>query len=91
MPRSWASRRARPREAPRAIAIPLRLRRGDDELAFISMIATFGTALDITLDELSIETFLPADARNRRGPPPAGRKSPDVKCADDTDLTPGTI
>ena len=34
---------------------------GDDELAFISMIATFGTALDITLDELSIETFLPAD------------------------------
>jgi hypothetical protein len=25
------------------------------------MIATFGTALDITLTELSIETFLPAD------------------------------
>ena len=26
------------------------------------MIATFGTALDVTLAELSIETFLPADA-----------------------------
>jgi hypothetical protein len=26
------------------------------------MIATFGTALDITLTELAIETFLPADS-----------------------------
>jgi hypothetical protein len=26
------------------------------------MLATFGTALDITLTELTIETFLPADA-----------------------------
>ena len=50
------------REAPRAVAIPLRLRTEQGELAFITMIATFGTALDITLAELSIETFLPADA-----------------------------
>jgi len=49
-------------EASRAIAVPLRLRTDDGELAFITMIATFGTALDITLTELSIETFLPADA-----------------------------
>jgi transcriptional regulator with XRE-family HTH domain len=49
------------REAPRAVAIPLRLRTDDGELAFITMIATFGTALDITLAELAIETFLPAD------------------------------
>ena len=28
----------------------------------MTMIATFGTALDITLAELSLETFLPADA-----------------------------
>jgi transcriptional regulator with XRE-family HTH domain len=49
------------REAPRAVAIPMRLRADDGELAFISMIATFGTALDITLAELAIETFLPAD------------------------------
>jgi transcriptional regulator with XRE-family HTH domain len=52
-------------ETPRAVAIPLRLRGlhgGDGELAFVTMIATFGTALDITLEELAIETFLPADA-----------------------------
>ncbi len=48
-------------EAPNAIAIPMRLQHGDNELTFISMIATFGTALDITLAELSIETFLPSD------------------------------
>ena len=40
----------------------MRLRTDDGELAFITMIATFGTALDITLTELAIETFLPADA-----------------------------
>jgi transcriptional regulator with XRE-family HTH domain len=51
-----------PQEASRAIAIPMRLRTDDGELAFITMIATFGTALDITLNELAIETFLPADA-----------------------------
>ena len=50
------------REAPGVVALPLRLRTEGGELAFVSMIATFGTALDITLAELSIETFLPADA-----------------------------
>jgi hypothetical protein len=48
-------------EAPRAVATPMRLRTDRGELALMSMIATFGTALDITLAELSIETFLPAD------------------------------
>src|SRR6266550_3039277 len=46
----------------RALAVPMRVRTDDGELAFITMIATFGTALDITLTELAIETFLPADA-----------------------------
>ena len=49
-------------EAPRAVAMPMRLRTERGELALMTMIATFGTALDITLTELSIETFLPADA-----------------------------
>jgi hypothetical protein len=40
----------------------MRVRTDEGELAFITMIATFGTALDITLTELAIETFLPADA-----------------------------
>ena len=33
-----------------------------EELRLFSTLATFGTALDITLAELSIESFFPADA-----------------------------
>lgn len=43
------------------LAVPLRLRTGDRELAFLSTVTTFGTAVDITLAELSVEAFLPAD------------------------------
>jgi hypothetical protein len=53
-------------EQPRAVAVPMRLFADGRELAFITMIATFGTALDITLAELAIETFLPADAATAR-------------------------
>jgi hypothetical protein len=42
--------------------VPLRLRTGEGELRFFSTIATFGTALDVTLAELAIESFFPADA-----------------------------
>lgn len=45
-----------------AIAVPLRLRAGDAELSFISTVTTFGTAVDVTVSELSIESFFPADA-----------------------------
>jgi hypothetical protein len=31
------------------------------ELAFLSVVATFGTPADITVAELSIESFFPAD------------------------------
>jgi hypothetical protein len=41
--------------------VPLRIRALGDELSFFSTLATFGTALDITLAELSIESFFPAD------------------------------
>jgi MmyB-like transcription regulator ligand binding domain len=46
------------------ILLPLRLRDGDgnSELAFFSTISTFGTAADITLSELAIEAFYPANA-----------------------------
>ena len=44
------------------IVLPLRLREGDQELAFFGTISTFGTAVDITLAELSIEAFYPANA-----------------------------
>jgi transcriptional regulator with XRE-family HTH domain len=40
---------------------PLRLRAFGHELAFFSTLATFGTALDVTVAELTIESFFPAD------------------------------
>ncbi len=43
------------------IAVPLRLSAGDRVLSFISTMTTFGTATDITVAELSIESFFPAD------------------------------
>src|SRR5215213_9637076 len=53
---------APPRPPQGAIAVPLVLRHGDRELAFFSTVATFGTAVDVTVAELSIEAFFPADA-----------------------------
>jgi transcriptional regulator with XRE-family HTH domain len=44
-----------------AIAVPLRLHGPDGELAFISTVATFGTAVEVTASELAIESFFPAD------------------------------
>ena len=43
------------------IATPLRLRVPAGELAFISTTTVFGTATDVTLAEITLETFLPAD------------------------------
>lgn len=49
-------------DAAELLYVPLRLRTPDGgELRFFSTIATFGTALDITLSELAIESFFPAD------------------------------
>ena len=39
----------------------LRLRQGDATLEFFSMICTFGTALDLTADELRLELLFPGD------------------------------
>ena len=45
------------------IVLPLRLRERDGtELAFFGTISTFGTAIDITLSELAVEAFYPANA-----------------------------
>jgi transcriptional regulator with XRE-family HTH domain len=43
------------------VAVPLRLRHGGRELAFISTRTSFGTAMDVTVAELSIESFFPTD------------------------------
>jgi hypothetical protein len=48
--------------------LPLRLHDGDGngdgdgELAFFTTLTTFGTAADVTLSELAIEAFYPANA-----------------------------
>jgi transcriptional regulator with XRE-family HTH domain len=46
---------------PGDVAVPLRIRHGDRQLAFIAIVAAFGTPLDITVAELVIESFFPAD------------------------------
>lgn len=48
------------------IAVPLRLRHPGGELSFISTVTTFGTALDITVAELAIESFFPANEATGR-------------------------
>jgi transcriptional regulator with XRE-family HTH domain len=49
-------------EGPGEVAIPMLLDSRKGPLALVTTIATFGTALDITLAELALEAFLPADA-----------------------------
>jgi transcriptional regulator with XRE-family HTH domain len=48
--------------ADAGIFVPLVVRLGGRELRFFSTLATFGTAVDITVAELAIESFFPADA-----------------------------
>ncbi len=47
------------------ISIPLRLRKNEGELSFISTVTVFGTPIDVTLSELAIESFFPADKRTQ--------------------------
>ncbi|MFJ9428179.1 helix-turn-helix domain-containing protein [Streptomyces sp. NPDC101490] len=42
-------------------ALPLRIEHDGRVLSFVSSISTFNTPLDVTVAELAIETFLPAD------------------------------
>ena len=46
---------------PGDIVVPLRIRHDGRELVFFSTVATFGTPLDVTVAELAIESFFPAD------------------------------
>jgi transcriptional regulator with XRE-family HTH domain len=49
-------------EGASRLMVTLRLRSPAGDLSFFSTVATFGTAVDITLAEMSIESFFPADA-----------------------------
>jgi transcriptional regulator with XRE-family HTH domain len=57
---SWRTRSATP-----TVVVPLRLRTGDDDdtavQSWFSTNTSFGTPVDITLDELHVELFHPAD------------------------------
>jgi len=78
---SWTAPSAEVHLPAQETVAPLRLQTADGELAFLSTITTFGTAVEITTSELSIESFFPADAmtaqalRSRAGnrPRPAPR------------------
>lgn len=48
------------------VAMPLMLRHGGQVLHFISTITIFGTPVDVTLSELALETFFPADEATAR-------------------------
>jgi hypothetical protein len=42
-------------------ALPMRIEHDGRVLSFVSSISTFNTPMDVTVSELAIETFLPAD------------------------------
>jgi transcriptional regulator with XRE-family HTH domain len=46
---------------PDSVAIPFKLRHHGEVLSFFSTTMVFGTPVDITLSELALETFFPAD------------------------------
>ncbi|MFF7393362.1 helix-turn-helix domain-containing protein [Streptomyces scabiei] len=48
-------------EASAYFALPMRIEHEGRVLSFISSVSTFNTPLDVTVAELAIETFLPAD------------------------------
>jgi hypothetical protein len=57
---------ARPLQGPTVtgteeIAVPLKLRTQRGVLSFLSTVTVFGTPVDITLSELTLEAFYPAD------------------------------
>ena len=44
------------------MVVPLRYRTPQTELSFLSITAVIGTPMDVTVEELAIESFYPADA-----------------------------
>ncbi|HEX2082189.1 MAG TPA: hypothetical protein VHF86_01730, partial [Xanthomonadaceae bacterium] len=48
---------------PSAFVVPMRMRSEVGELSFLSTTTVFGTPVEVTLSELAIESFFPADAK----------------------------
>lgn len=57
----YLSRPPDPGEEHLGFAVPMRLRTPQGELSLITAITTFTTAVDVTISELRLETFLPLD------------------------------
>ena len=56
--------RGEPERSP-GLVVPLRIMAGDDELRLWSTTTVFGTPREVTVSELAIEAFYPADAATR--------------------------
>ena len=54
------------RPHPADVIVPLRYRTTSGELSFISITAVLGTPMDVTVQELAIESFYPADEQTAR-------------------------
>lgn len=61
-PNLWGAPEPSPPDSDDMIALPFRLATIDGVLSFFSTTTSFAAPLDITVAELEIETFLPADA-----------------------------
>lgn len=72
VPRGWQTLDL---DAPTAPFLAIEMRKGDARFSFFTLLASLGTPYDITLHELRIECFFPADAATaealrRLAPPP---------------------
>src|SRR6185436_14820076 len=53
---------------PADVVVPLRYRASGAELSFLSITAVIGTPMDVTVEELAIESFYPADPQTAQAP-----------------------
>lgn len=51
---------------PNPVALPIRIRKGDQELCYFTTLTTLGTPLDVTAQELRIEGYFPMDQATDR-------------------------
>ena len=51
---------------PTDVVVPLRYRTAQAELSFLSITAVIGTPMDVTVEELAIESFYPADTQTAK-------------------------
>ena len=58
--------RSAPADPAEEIVVPLRLRTQEGVLSMLSTVTMFGTPVEVTLSEISIEAFYPADAETAK-------------------------